>query len=326
MDNNIHLEVENLSRSFNYQMDYIERIFSKMGGRNKDSSLKAVDQVCFSMKKGEKLGLVGESGCGKSTIGKIIAGILPPTSGSFTINGIKNIDFYDHPDRIKVQMIMQDSMSALNRRKKVIDLLTEAPLYHKIFSPEEKEQRAVLLLEKMGLAANDLQKLPHMFSGGQRQRINIARSLAVNPSFLICDESVAALDVSIQAQILNLLLELQQELGLSMLFISHNLSVVHHFADNIIVMYLGRMVEYASAEELFAHAKHPYTRLLLETMPNLNQFNKNFKKIEGEVPSPYSIPMGCSFHPRCPNRKEICKQVNPEFKGGEHKVACHLYS
>ena len=278
-----------------------------------------MDDVSFFVKDGEVVGLVGESGCGKSTLGRMVAGILEPSSGNIRYRGTEK-------PGLKVQMIFQDPFASLNPRMRVADIVGEAPLVHGIVKRAELEDYLDALLLRCGLDPRYKPRYPHQFSGGQRSRIGIARALAVKPEFLVCDEAVAALDVSIQAQILNLFMELRRDLGLTYLFISHDLGVVEHLSDRVIIMYLGRIVESASAEEIFARPNHPYTQALLKQVPRLDTRKTQFKPIVGEIPSPLAPPSGCHFHPRCPHAMPRCTEQAPVLRevASGHLAACHL--
>jgi peptide/nickel transport system ATP-binding protein len=280
--------------------------------------LKAVDGVSLAIERGETLGLVGESGCGKSTVARLIVGLYRPNRGEIRYRGQRvDGDGARHAIRREMQMIFQDPYASLNPRWRVADIVAE-PL---ISGGDEKrlpknaiDARVSSLLEQVGLVRADGAKFPHQFSGGQRQRISIARALAGNPRFLVCDEPTSALDVSVQAQVLNLMRRLQRELGLTLLFISHNLAVVHHIADRVGVMYLGRIVEIAPTKTLFADPQHPYTRMLLEAVPDLALTGKPRTAVAGEVPNPLDPPKGCAFHPRCPHANERCRKEVPVRK------------
>ena len=305
------LEVKNLSRSFDVSAPWLNRVLE----RRPRQSLQAVDNVSFSIEPGQTVSLVGESGCGKSTIARLVVGLYGPSSGQ--------IQFAR--DDFRVQMIFQDPYASLNPRWRVGNIIAEPiTTLRLLHDPAAIAQRVSELLQIVGLSPSDGEKYPHEFSGGQRQRISIARALAGEPEFLVCDEPTSALDVSVQAQILNLMKKLQKELGLTYLFISHDLSVVRHMSDEIAVMYLGRIVEMAATEKLFAQPLHPYTRLLLETIPDLESPNRERSPMAGEVPSPIDPPTGCAFHPRCPLATERCRRERPEAKprpdGG--RVAC----
>ena len=308
---NAILEVDALERRFDVSAPWLNRMIERKPRR----TLRAVDGVDFVIQRGQTLALVGESGCGKSTIAKLVTGLHPPSAGNIRFNG----------DRDRMQMIFQDPFASLNPRWRVGRIIAE-PL--RTLRPETPAEtvaaRVDELLRTVGLAAADGLKFPHEFSGGQRQRISIARALAGEPEFLVCDEPTSALDVSVQAQVLNLMKKLQKDMGLTYLFISHDLSVVRHMADVIAVMYLGRIVELQPSAELFANPLHPYTRLLLETIPDLDAPKRDRSPMGGEVPSPVSPPSGCSFHPRCPLAFDRCKQERPERHAQVHqrRVAC----
>jgi peptide/nickel transport system ATP-binding protein len=281
--------------------------------------LRAVNGVSLELRRGEVLGLVGESGCGKSTLGRMVAGILPPSEGVIRYRGRETAG-------LKVQMIFQDPFASLNPRMRVADIVGEAPLVHGIVKRDELDAYLDELLLRCGLDPSYKRRYPHQFSGGQRSRIGIARALAVKPEFLVCDEAVAALDVSIQAQILNLFMELRRALGLTYLFISHDLGVVEHLSDRVVIMYLGRVVESAPSEEIFRAPNHPYTQALLLQVPRLETRKTQFKPIVGEIPSPLDPPSGCHFHPRCPHAMPRCREEAPRLKevASGHLSACHL--
>jgi peptide/nickel transport system ATP-binding protein len=292
--------------------------------------LRAVDGVSLEVRRGETLALVGESGCGKSTVARVIVGLYAPSRGRVAYDGVDLTGGAAPQDiarvRRRMQMIFQDPYASLNPRWRVRDIVAEPiralGLAH---TREEIAARVAELLRQVGLAAEDGEKYPHEFSGGQRQRISIARALSGHPEFLVCDEPTSALDVSVQAQILNLMTELQERLGLTYLFISHNLAVVSHIADRIGVMYLGRLVEIAGAEALFARPRHPYTRMLLDAVPDLAMSGKARTPVAGEVPNPLDPPAGCAFHPRCPHASERCSRERPQALalGDGASVACH---
>ncbi len=315
------LEVKHLKKHFPIKGG----IFSKTIGH-----VYAVDDVNFTLAKGETLGLVGESGCGKSTTGRTILRLIEPTDGAIYFEG-QEITTLDKSAmralRREMQIIFQDPYASLNPRMTVGSIIGEPLEIHKIAKGADKEERVALLLQKVGLRAEDMRKYPHEFSGGQRQRIGIARALALNPKLIVCDEPVSALDVSIQAQVINLLEDLQAEFGLSYLFIAHNLNVVEHISNRVAVMYLGQIVELASDEELYRNPQHPYTEALLSAVPIPDPTVKKKRIIlEGDVPSPINPPKGCHFHTRCMYKESICAEVEPEFKdiGGGHWVACHF--
>jgi oligopeptide transport system ATP-binding protein len=315
------LEVKHLKKHFPIKGG----VFSKTIGY-----VYAVDDINFTLEKGETLGLVGESGCGKSTTGRTILRLIEPTDGMIAFEG-QDITHLDKSAmralRREMQIIFQDPYASLNPRMTVGSIIGEPLEIHKIAKGSEKEERVASLLQKVGLRAEDMRKYPHEFSGGQRQRIGIARALALNPKLIVCDEPVSALDVSIQAQVINLLEDLQAEFGLSYLFIAHNLNVVEHISDRVAVMYLGQIVELASDEELYKNPQHPYTEALLSAVPIPDPTVKKKRIIlEGDVPSPINPPKGCHFHTRCMYKDKICEEVEPEFKdiGGGHWVACHF--
>jgi peptide/nickel transport system ATP-binding protein len=292
-------------------------------------TLRAVDGVSFSIARGETFSLVGESGCGKSTVARLIVGLYTPTRGIIRFDGTDLTALRSRralaPFRRRLQMIFQDPYASLNPRWRVRDIVAE-PLRAFGLAPDGRAvaRRVVELLEQVGLAEADGEKYPHEFSGGQRQRIAIARALSSQPEFLVCDEPTSALDVSVQAQILNLMKDLQRRLGLTYLFISHNLAVVHHISDRVGVMYLGRLCEVADRRTLFGRPRHPYTRLLLDTIPDLEMTGRERRPVGGEVPNPVDPPPGCAFHPRCPFAEARCTQEVPALRqAGAALVACH---
>jgi len=296
--------------------------------------IKAVDDISFHVKKGETLGLVGESGCGKSTAGRAILQLYRPTAGHVYFKGEDLTQLKGETLRRKrreMQMIFQDPYASLNPRMTVGSIISEPLEVHNIYSSRrERQERVQELLRVVGLNPYFINRYPHEFSGGQRQRIGIARALAVNPEFIVCDEPISALDVSIQAQIINLLMELQAQFGLTYLFIAHDLSVVRHISDRIAVMYLGKLMEMASRDELYNNPLHPYTQALLSAVPIPDPFVEERRQriiLQGDVPSPANPPKGCNFNTRCPKVMDICHTVDPPFKdvGGGHWVACYLY-
>ena len=290
---------------------------------------QALDGVSLAVQPGEVVGLVGESGCGKSTLGRIAAGLLTPTAGEVRVQG-KARGQLTGPEqlaaRLRIQMVFQDPNASLNPRLRISRSVGEAALLHGLTDAAGQDAYVCAQLERAGLDPALRHRYPHQFSGGQRQRIGIARALAVNPGMLVCDEAVAALDVSIQAQILNLFMDLRDQLGLTYLFISHDLGVIEHLCDRVVVMYLGRVVESASVDELFARPHHPYTRALLAEIPRIDQRRARFSALKGEIPSPLNPPSGCHFHPRCPQAMARCRAEVPRLRGIaiHHQSACHL--
>ena len=314
----VALTVQEAVCLFDVSPPLLDRLLS--GARRR--VLRAVDGVSFTVRRGRTLGVVGESGCGKSTLARMIVGLQAPTAGSLRLEDIPGPD--GRMVRPRVQMIFQDPYASLNPRWRVGDIVAEPIRELKLLSGEAAIQARVGdLLETVGLARADAARFPHAFSGGQRQRISIARALATEADLLVCDEPTSALDVSVQAQILNLMRRLQAELGLTYILISHNLSVVRHMSDDIAIMYLGRFVETGPAEEVFANPRHPYTRLLLETIPDVQQPNRDRQPLSGEVPSPIDPPPGCPFHPRCPIAEPRCQAERPALvQQGGRGVAC----
>lgn len=322
-NNDIVLEVQDLCKYFT----------AKKGFLSKKSYVKAVDKVSFTLRRGETLGLVGESGCGKTTTGRTILKLYNPTSGKIIFNGqdITNLSEKQMvPLRRKMQMIFQDPYASLDPRMTVGDIIGEAIDIHGLYKGEARTKRIRELLERVGLVGDHINRYAHEFSGGQRQRIGIARALAVEPDFIVCDEPISALDVSIQAQVINMLEELQEELGLTYLFIAHDLSMVKHISTHIGVMYLGQLVEKGTSDEVYSKPLHPYTKALLSAIPVPDPKQAKANKrilLEGDIPSPIDPPPGCRFKGRCKFAKPECGKVDPELKEVEpgHFVACHLY-
>ncbi|MFN4311307.1 MAG: ABC transporter ATP-binding protein [Ferrovibrio sp.] len=319
------LSVKTLRKMFDVSAPWLNRILEGKGR----SLVRAVDGVSFEINKGETFSLVGESGCGKSTVARLIVGLYEPNGGSINFEGVELATAADrarHADiQGRMQMIFQDPYASLNPRWRVGDIIAEPIRFRGLVKDKAGIDRRVgELLAQVGLSPADAKKYPHEFSGGQRQRISIARALAGEPEFLVCDEPTSALDVSVQAQILNLMKDLQRRLGLTYLFISHNLAVVYHVSDKVGVMYLGRLVEWADTQTLFTRPLHPYTRMLLDAIPDLDMTGRARTPVAGEVPSPLNPPPGCSFHPRCPLANERCRREVPKsipVEGGA--VACH---
>lgn len=319
------LRTDNLVLHFKKNRSLLEFLSGKPA-----QAVQALNGVSLDLQKGETLGIVGESGCGKSTLARAIAGLYKPLSGDIEYDGVsiaKNKGAAQREYNRRVQMIFQDPYSSLNPRLRVGDMLREALSVHKMRPPKEIEKRIYELLELVRLPRDAADKLPHEFSGGQRQRIAIARALSVEPEVLIADELVSALDVSVQAQVVNLLLTLQDELGLTVLFVAHDLRLVRHVSHRVAVIYLGSVVEVGSASGLFANPKHPYSQALLSAAPSLDPDEKgNQIVLSGELPSPLNIPSGCAFHSRCPIAQAICRQTKPILRGDPKtgQVACHL--
>jgi peptide/nickel transport system ATP-binding protein len=301
---------------------------ARLGMAPPAAPIQALDRVDLRVERGEVVGLVGESGCGKSTLARIIAGIRPPTRGEVFVDGKPLATLTGREAvaaKLRTQMIFQDPYASLNPRMRVSEIIAEAPRLHGLIEGSEAEF-VDRQLERAGLEPSFKGRFPHQFSGGQRQRIGIARALAVNPEVLVCDEPVSALDVSIQAQILNLFLDLREQLDLTYLFISHDLGVVHHVSDRVVIMYLGRVVEEAPTAEIFGRPNHPYTQALLAETPRIDLHQRDFNPISGEMPSPSNPPPGCHFHPRCPHAMAVCRREAPPLEevAPGHRSACHL--
>lgn len=319
------VEVRNLAKTFDVSAPWLNRVIE----RRPRQWVHAVDGVSFNIERGTTLALVGESGCGKSTVARLLVGLHKPTAGEVRFDGQGIAHTLAGPQalalRRRMQMIFQDPYASLNPRWKVRDIVGEPLSEHRLVRDEsELKDRVVELLRSVGLVAADMDKFAHQFSGGQRQRVSIARALATQPEFLVCDEPTSALDVSVQAQVLNIMKALQRSRGLTYLFISHNLAVVRHVSDRVGMMYLGCLVELADKATLFAQPRHPYTRMLLDAIPDIAMSGRSRTPVQGEVPNPLSPPTGCSFHPRCPHANERCRQERPallEIQGV--RVACH---
>jgi peptide/nickel transport system ATP-binding protein len=321
------LTAENVSRRFDPHVTLGDRIAGLFGAKLDRRPVMAVTDVTLAVQRGETLGLVGESGCGKSTLGRMLAGILEPSEGAIRLNGAAPMQA-GRKTTTRIQSVFQDPFASLNPRRRVGETITEGPITHGFMARSDAASLAADWLTKVGLDPAYVSRFPHQFSGGQRQRIAIARALAMQPEVLICDEPVASLDVSIQAQILNLFLDLRREFGLTTIFISHDLSVVRHVSDRVAVMYLGRIVEIADANSLYSMPQHPYTQGLLGSVPKLSldgNIGVTFQPIRGELPSPLSPPSGCAFHPRCARATELCRGERPrlEASGKNGLVACH---
>ena len=324
-------ELRGISRTFSNRQDVVSRLGMKLNLIKPPAKVHALDSVNLTVRKGEVVGLVGESGCGKSTLGRVVAGVLPPSSGELywhgkalsTLSGAER-----HSARLRTQMVFQNPFASLNPRMPVSEIVAEAPRVHGIIKGGRAAEQSYVdeQLRRAGLDPAMKGRYAHQFSGGQRQRIGIARALAVQPEFLICDEAVAALDVSIEAQILNLFMDLREQLDLTYLFISHDLGVVEHVSDRVAIMYLGRIVEEAAVADVFERANHPYTLALLQEAPHIETRKRRFSAIKGELPSALNPPSGCYFHPRCPHAFERCRAERPVLKNiaADHKSACHL--
>ncbi len=323
------VEMREVSKRFVRRADFAVRLARKLGAGGADATVHALDRVSIAVREREVVGLVGESGCGKSTLGRIVARILEPSEGARMWTGRPYGDFEGgsaRAERLAVQMIFQDPYASLNPRMRIVDIVGEAPVVHGLIRARERGDYVAEMLARVGMDASLMRRFPHQFSGGQRSRIGIARALAVRPRFLVCDEAVAALDVSIQAQVLNLFIRLREELALTYLFISHDLGVIRHVSDRVVVMYLGRVVESAATAELYSHPNHPYTAALIAEVPRVDAKRRAYVPIRGEIPSPLAPPSGCHFHPRCPHAFDRCRLEAPALReiAPNHISACHL--
>jgi peptide/nickel transport system ATP-binding protein len=311
------LELSGVSKRFVKPLDLPSRMANLLGARLRAEVVHAVDHVDLAIAEREVVGLVGESGCGKSTLGRIAVGMLPPTEGERRWRGAvlpQRPPAAARQQQLRMQMIFQDPYASLNPRMRVLDIVGEAPVAHGLIAAQQQVEYVGLQLNRVGMDPTLMRRFPHQFSGGQRARIGIARALAVKPEFLVCDESIAALDVSIQAQVLNLFMDLRAALNLTYLFISHDLGVVRHVSDRVVIMYLGRIVESGPTQQLFAAPNHPYTQALLLEIGRLEPKKRSFVPIRGEIPSPLKPPSGCHFHPRCPYAMPQCREVAPPLE------------
>ena len=323
------IELRGASKRFVKSLDLAARIGNRLGAHVREEVVRAVDDVDIAVLPGEVVGLVGESGCGKSTLGRLAAGLLPLSAGERFWRGqaLAALPPSDaRRQQLKLQMIFPDPYASLNPRMRVVDIVGEAPVAHRLIAPRQRREYVGAMLNRVGLDPTLMRRYPHQFSGGQRARIGIAGALAVEPEFLVCDESVAALDVSIQAQVLNLFMDLKAALNLTYLFISHDLGVVRYLSDRVVVMYLGRIVESAPAADLFAAPSHPYTKALLAEVGRIEPKKRTYVPIKGEIPSPLDPPSGCHFHPRCPFVMPRCREQSPPLfdVAAGRKSACWL--
>ena len=320
------LSLDGICQTYVSSPDLAERAANLLGANYRELRVRAVDGVSLDIAPGEVLGLVGESGCGKSTLGRMVAGVEAPTAGTLSYDGVA-LDAMTPAQRrawqLQVQMIFQDPFASLNPRKRIEAIVGEAAVVHGLIRARDRRDYVADLMGKVGLAPDMMTRYPHQFSGGQRQRVGIARALALKPRLIVCDEAISALDVSIQAQVLNLFEDLRAEFGFAYLFISHDLGAVAHIADRVAVMYLGRVVEIGAADQVFSDPRHPYTRVLLEEAPRLDRRAQDFTPVKGEIPSPLNPPPGCTFHPRCPVALPACREIVPRLAGpGGRMTAC----
>lgn len=327
----ILFEMKGVRKYFESRSTTAEKLLSLAGKKQPNRVLRAVDGVDLRVRQGEVLGLVGESGCGKSTLARMATGIHKPTAGDVFYKNKNVVELRDREKLdflLKVQMIFQDPFASLDPRMKVHAIVAEALKVHKLMPKGEISAMVDRALEEVGLDVAYRERYPHQFSGGQRQRIGIARALAVKPDFLVCDEPVSALDVSIQAQVINLFMDLRERYGLTYLFVSHDLGVVRHISDRIAIMYLGRIVEIGSAADIFANPAHPYSAALLNASPSVKRRKRNFEPLKGDLPSPLAPPSGCPFHPRCAQAMTVCRDHRPELRkiASHQSVACHLHN
>ena len=323
------LELRGIEKRFSPPADWIQKLAVRTGMAPPAPVVHAVDRVSLAVNQGEVIGIAGESGCGKSTLGRLAVGLLTPSGGQRLWRGQDIATLPPAEQRqvaLKLQMVFQDPYASLNPRRRVEDIVGEAPVFHRLVPASKRREYVAEWLQRVGLDPAVMSRFPHQFSGGQRARVGIARALALRSELVVCDEAVAALDVSIQAQVINLLQRLRAELGLTLIFISHDLGVIRHLSDRVVVMYLGRIVESAPAERIFAAPRHPYTQALLAESPRLEVRKKDFIAIRGELPSPLAPPSGCHYHPRCPHAMPKCAVEAPVLKldAVGHQAACHL--